>query len=96
MKDNRRATAWLTLGDQPGTIQVWLAKPALRGGRWELPDGAPHLLLSGEGNVNAKWQVWSLEVALKEFRTLPETERELICIGGDAVLPPAPAPALAS
>lgn len=85
-----RATAWLTLGEEPGTVQVWLARPVMREGRWELPEGAAHLLVSGEGNVSAKFATWSVAEAAKEFRTLPETTRELVRVGGDAELLPAP------
>lgn len=77
-----RATVWLTLGEVPDTVQLWLCRPALVDGRWELPQGAPHLLVSGEGQVSAKFAAWARDVALAEFRVAPDTLRECIRVGG--------------
>ena len=77
-----RATVWLTQGSTPDTVQVWLCRPVLRGGAWELPDGAPHVLASEAGEVSAKFATWGVDAALAEFRVVPETPRECVRVGG--------------
>lgn len=81
-----RATIWLTLGEAPGTVQLWLAKPARVGGRWELPEGQPKLVQAGSGPVSTKFAAWSREATVREFRVAPDTDRELICCGGGQLL----------
>jgi hypothetical protein len=75
----KRATYWLTLRTD-GKIDVWLAQPKRAFGTWLASDVSVRILTSD--GVKPPYQgIWEKDFAVKEARTIPETNLECIRIG---------------
>lgn len=85
---SKQMTFWLTRdsdmeGKLDDNVDVWLSRPT----RFVMGDGAvwmcedAHTVPTANGDVPARYAVWTPEQCLRACRVYPETDRESIRVG---------------